>query len=287
MKGTDGKRLTSRSALGWLLALIPVILPAQSIWVDRADNRYVSVEILKPNLKNDRSKLAKYGFFLSLHLPVSDSTRMAFELPLAYAAYRDYHYDFMTPRPAIIEKSETAVGNPYIGIEMPVNTNMLVEMGFRVPLASEKKYNALSAGMSCDFDRIEAFAVKLLPLQMSLTAVHRDPSGLVIRLRGGPDLWISTDSKTEGDKTELWMHYSAQAGFDGKHLNVLAGVTGRLWISQSDLNFGERSFHQVGINAGIDLGRFRPGLFARFPLDKDLSDYLENVIGLNCSIGLE
>ena len=160
-------------------------------------------------------------------------------------------------------------------------------MGLRLPLTSEKKSNARGVGILADFDRMEAFSIKLLPLQMSLNVARRDASGLVMRLRGGPDLWISTDSKTEGDKTEFWMHYSAQLGYEGELLNLLAGVTGRLWVTGEDLTLGERSFHQLGINAGVNLGRFRPGLHIRIPIDKDLSELIENVIGINCSIRVD
>jgi hypothetical protein len=288
MNLTATRHALHRTVVIGLFAFLPEVLPAQSIWADRPDGRFFSIEILKPNFKHDDDpKLAKYTFFLSLHLPVSDSTRMAFELPLAYAAYRHYNYDYAIYRVTQSDKSETAIGNPYIGIETSTGGNVFLEAGFRLPLASGKKYHALSAGSSADFDRMEAFAAKLLPLQMSLNVAHRDASGLVMRLRGGPDLWINTDPKSEGDKTELWIHYSAQAGFEGKRLSVLTGVTGRLWVTEEHLSLGARSFHQIGVNAGVNLGRFRPALFARFPLDKDLSDYVQNVIGLTCSIRLE
>jgi len=283
MKHADSERGMRIPALVLIFALIPAILTGQTIWVDRPDNGYASVEILKPSFKHDDENLPMYAFMVSLHLPVSDSLRLVFDLPLAYAAYYKYNYDYPTYTLSKSRRSEFAPGNPYFGIEGPADAGLSWEIGVRLPLASEKKTYALSVGYLSDYDRMEAFGRELLPLQLSLNIRRMDASGLNARLRFGPDFWVYTASDRSDDRFELLMHYSGQVGFEGKGLAVLAGITGRLIVTEGDLNIGERTFHQLGISAGVNLGRFRPALFARFPLDKDLSEILENVIGLTCS----
>jgi hypothetical protein len=289
MNITNTKHRLSRSALVWIIAFIPAVLPAQSIWLDRSWGRSISLEILKPNFKRDEQfKFASSALFVTLRLPLAESLRLSVELPFAHAVYRQYEYDYYSYRPTFHEESETAVGNPYIGLEAQSDVKTLsVEIGLRLPLASEKKYNAQWIGITSDFDREEAFARKLLPLQLSLNYHLRDASGFAVRLRGGPDFWIRTSSESEGDKTELLLHYSTQMGYEGERLSVLAGVTGRWLLSEKNLTFAERTFHQLGFEASVALGRFRPGLHIRFPLDKDLSDLFERVYGLNCSVQLD
>jgi hypothetical protein len=288
MKVVSAKRRSFRPVMIWILALIPAVLPAQSIWLDRSHDKSVSLEILKPNFKHEEhTKFPTSAFFFSLRLPLADSLRLAVELPVAHVAYQQYDYDYYSYHVTIHKKSETAIGNPYIGLEARSNVkNWFGEIGLRLPLASEKKYNAQWIGITSDFDREEAFGSKLLPLQLSLNYHVRDASGFAMRLRFGPDLWIRTASESGGDNTRLLLHYSAQMGYEGDRFSILAGVTGRWMLSGENLTFAERTFHQLGFEANVALGRFRPGLHIRFPLDKDLSDLFERVYGLNCSIRL-
>jgi len=63
MKTKDNRYGWSRSALIMILSLVPVILPSQSIWMDRADGRNVSIEMLKPNPKHVEANSTNYAFF--------------------------------------------------------------------------------------------------------------------------------------------------------------------------------------------------------------------------------
>ena len=47
---------------------------------------------------------------------------------------------------------------------------------------------------------------------------------------------------------------------------------------------GERTFQQLGLGAQVTLGSVQPGITFRVPLDKDLSDTLDFVVGLTLSV---
>jgi hypothetical protein len=54
-----------------------------------------------------------------------------------------------------------------------------------------------------------------------------------------------------------------------------------LLATEGDLDFGERTFHQLGMFANLLLGRFQPGAQLRIPLDEDLSDLINPSVSLS------
>lgn len=52
-------------------------------------------------------------------------------------------------------------------------------------------------------------------------------------------------------------------------------------MTEEDADFDERSIHQLGFNASAQFGKLRPGLHLRLPLDDDLQESLDAVLGLN------
>jgi hypothetical protein len=289
MKTADTKSRWIHPVLVWILAFIPTILPAQSIWLDRSRGGSVSIEILKPDFKNDRhTKFFTSAIFLSARLPIADSTWLAVEVPVAHASTRGYEIGYYSFHLSVPGQSETAIGNPYIGLEMESgDKKVLSEFGIRIPLTSEKKYIAPSIGLISDYDRMEAFMSKCLSGQISVNFHLFDASGKAIRLRFGPDLWINTTSGESADKTEIFLHYSAQAGYEGNCFTFLAGATGKCLLSEDNLTLAERTFHQLGFEVNAAAGRFRPGIHYRIPLDKKVSETLNNVCGFNCSVRLD
>ena len=179
---------------------------------------------------------------------------------------------------------ETIIGNPYVGLEFrKPGSSVFTEIGGRIPVTPDDKFSASSIGGSADFDRLEAFASDLLAITGKINYHNKNASNLVIRLRGGPTVWIPTD---EGD-TELLLDYSAQVGYEGQQVSVIGGLTGRLIVTEEDLDFGERTFHHLGASASLNLGTVSPGIHFRIPIDEDLSDSIDSVLGLNLVFQLQ
>jgi hypothetical protein len=111
-------------------------------------------------------------------------------------------------------------------------------------------------------------------------------SGAVVRLRGGPSLLINTDKDRFEDATELFIGYSAQLGYESEMVSIMGGFTGRANLTEEDADYGERSVHQLGFMASVGLGNVRPGIHLRLPLDEDLKDTFDFVLGFHLGVQL-
>ncbi len=255
-------------------------LTAQPIWLDQTQPRAIALEVLKPNQpRKDNTTFLSTTLFLSLRLGISNNLVLVGELPLAYVKQ-----DFDNAP----ENSETQIGNPYVGLELARGDSpIFFEFGARVPLVASEN-PATFFGQLTDADRLEAFAPDVTSLLAAINFQNVfPPKQIFLRARAGALLSLSTGRGVEellniGDDSELFFLLSGQAGYDGKCLFLGAGLTGRLVLTQEG-NIGRRTFLQLGANARFKLGRFRPGLHFRLPLEEDLKEVLDFVGGVSLS----
>ncbi len=281
----------------WIMIVIvivslvhPVHLSAQSIWVDRGTEKTLSLEILKPNWGGDKDSASDWAFFLS-HYSLGKVSSVA-ELPFA------------------ISDEGKVLGNPYLGFEIHKEESpFFTELGVRLPLITlmssvegidtQAMVDAQEVGTLTDVDRLEAFG-DVLSITGGANYRQTHPSGYFIWWRGGPSLIIETTNFSLddfGDRTDLLLHYSVQIGYETKgirlkgyeikRMNFKAGLTGAMIVTEGDMNFGERTFHQIGFAASIDSGNMRPGFYVRLPLDDDLKEDIDFVFGFHLSVQLK
>lgn len=260
-------------------------LSAQPIWLEQTSGNSIAIEVLKPNFKGDDDfTFISSALFLSGRFSLGGNLIFVGEVPLAHANRDDIKIVDPSTGETIFEldfEPETIIGNPYVGLEFrKPGSSIFTEIGGRIPVTPDDKFSASSIGGSADFDRLEAFASDLLAITGKINYHNKNASNLVIRLRGGPTVWIPTD---EGD-TELLLDYSAQVGYEGQQVSVIGGLTGRLLVTEEDLDFGERTFHHLGLAASVRLGTVQPGIHLRFPIDEDLNDIIDFVFGFNLGI---
>lgn len=260
-----------------ILISLSVPVSAQSIWLNQGqENKVIAVEFLKPNFDGeDNTTFATSAIFLSARLPLSKRLVFVGELPFAHVGFEDF------------DDSQSAVGNPYVGLEIHnPDTPFFAELGLRAPLASNDvdKVGALGVGLITDFDRAEAYIPDVFTVLGRVNYHRTSASNIVFRLRGGPTLWLDTGDAI--DETEFFLDYSAQVGYEGALISLIGGVTGRLIISEEDLDLGERTVHQLGAAASLNLGTVRPGVHVRFPLDDNLSQAIDFVYGIHLGVHL-
>lgn len=276
---------TSALVIAVAAFVLPFSLTAQSIWVDRSHNKTIGLEILKPNLAGDfydNTTFPTSAMFFSLRLPISNRLNVVGEFPMAHAGvdHGSVFFEF--------DESETGIGNPYVGLEiLNKNSAFLTEIGVRAPLTPESNLGT-TVGLFADFiDRSEAFWPDVLSVIAAQNYHHRAPSGFTMRLRGGPSFWIDTGDEDTDEEVELFLLYSAQAGYELHNVSLMGGFSGRMIVTESDLNIGERTLHQFGASASVDLGRVRPSVQFRLPLDEDFGDFLDSIFGVSLAIELD
>lgn len=184
---------------------------AQSIWLDKGHDKTISLEILKPDFDgDDNTTFATSASFLSGRFRATNNIFLVGEIPFAHLGVdSDFGRD----------DSENTLGNPYFGIELHGNNSPLYgEIGVRLPLAPDTDENeAAIVGLFTELvDRAEAFISDAIPISGAINYRHKNPTGFVLRLRGGSALWIETG---EGDETELFLLYSVQAGYESSKFN--------------------------------------------------------------------
>jgi hypothetical protein len=260
-------------ALSFLLLLLTIATHAQSPWLPDATDKGIGVEFLKPFFSDsDGISFFSTTQTISGRFRVSDKAILVTELP--FSSFRIDSGD-----------SEFALGNPYLGLIVNNSKkSYFLEAGLRVPLASDDKFGSFLVGLYSDYDRLEAYRPDMVSIIIKNNYLKRNDSGFILRLVGGLSFWVPTD---DGGETEVLFDYGGHAGYDGTKIQVFGGFTGRLVITEADLNFSERTIHQFGVFARYKSKNVHPGLLFKIPLDSILNDNVNIIMGLNLLINLK
>jgi hypothetical protein len=240
MKSRITRTFFQSAIVVWTLSsLLPDTISAQSIWLPRSQERAVSLEFLKPDMEGG---FFNYSFmssttFLSLRMPLSQMILFVSEIPFVHAGFQTVDADGN-----LIDVTENALGNPYIGIELQgKNSTFFTEAGLRLPLTSYDTFQTLFLSLYTDSDRTEAFLLDVLSITGLVNVYHKFPSNLMVRFRAGPVVWIVTDSESYSDEVEMIFRYGLQEGY----------------------------------------------VSVRLPLDEDLNNIIDFVIGLHLTVELK
>ena len=261
------------TALFFLFTSVNFTAKAQSPWLPDSLDNGIGFEFLKPVFDDGTGISALTSTqIISGRYRANDNVLLVVELPFIY-----FNSDFFD--------SEFKIGNPYVGFLVNNSSKTyFLEAGIRAPLASDDDFGVTSIGVFSDFDRAEAYGPDLFAITVKNNYLKKSQSGFVFKLMGGLSYWLSTDSNNTD--SELLFDYSGHAGYDGDKVQLLGGITGRLIITEDDIDFGERTFHQFGIIARYKATKVQPGLLFRIPLDDDLGDLINFVAGVNLLINL-
>ncbi len=260
-----------------LFAAVPV--SAQYYWMSPGCNDCATYEFYKPKFSDDD----RFGFFtsvwyLSARIKASDAVNLVIEVPTSHIAWA-----------ARIEgNKETGVGNPYFGIEAATGRSrgsdrLWGRIGIRPPVVANDDPRAAEFGLIATWNRLEAF----MPNSWTLAAGVAGKSLWARNLEGeiGFQTVLLIPTSDRGD-TELFIDYSLSLWYAPHRLAVGGGLAGRLWATAEDANLGERTVHQLGLAANYTVGRFRPGIQLRLPLDDQFENLIDFVYGVHVTYAL-
>lgn len=246
-----------------------------------SDPNYVGIEFLKPFFTNDvNSSFATFTAYATFRWEVNGGLRVVGAIPFSrwdpdedpfYGAYYD-------------PGSEGALGNIYLGNELQnPDAHVGVDFGVWLPTSPDDKDNALIIGVVSDVMRWEGFFPDIWGFTAGMTLWQLDPRGFGARVRLGPALMVPTD---EGD-AELMGLYSAHFVYLGEQSEFSAGFRGRVIITEDELDFSERTMHELEMSGTLKYQQFRPGAHIRVPLDDGLfRDVIDVALGIHLGVAL-
>lgn len=274
-----------------LLAVVAVPAAAQTIgpWDDPDRAGTIALDLQKPTFENEGFDFTTAMVFLTTRWTALHGVTLVAELPFAHAGV-----DNLFGGPV----SASAIGNPYVGIEAALGrTGGHAELGFRPPIgnntgdARDQLIVAL-AGLVADYDRLEAFLNDVWSVRARLSYRWRSAAGLTVGGTAGPTLLIGgedsplNEANLIGEGTDTALDYRLDVAYNASRFSVGTAFTGRNFLGDRGgvLTLTEGVVHQLAFGVGVTLGKARPSMVARFPLDRDLSGALRFVIGLGVSV---
>ena len=214
------------------------------------------------------------AFALSGRVPVGERWTAVAEVPLAY------HRIDVPREGGRSVASGLSPGNPYLGTELRLRPDVVVEGGVRLPLAPIPEFDPTAeiqadgefGGLVANVERFEACLDRTAALAAAVRYTPRLTPALGLRLRLAPTVVASTD-RARDDRADLGLGYGLHADLRRGPLAASVGATGRQFAGDIFDGYG---FFEVdlalALAASVDVGGVRPGLVARVPLtDEALS----------------
>ncbi|MGH7608281.1 MAG: hypothetical protein ACREME_13190 [Gemmatimonadales bacterium] len=245
-------------------ALATSALTAQMPWTANLPPHGGALDLLRPKLRGGGTSLTSLAAYASARLPLGPRTTLRFELPVATVST-----DL---------SSSTSLGNPYLGLEFGDTTGLVLDAGFRGPLASESEF-AAELGALSDITRFEAFVPNTVTFAARARYRFQDPggSGFQFEAGGGPSFFISTKGGADPD---MVLHHHMAAGYRGPNLWWAVAFAGWTLITEDAGGVGERTLNEVGASVGLTRGTARPALHLIVPLDDGYNEEVGIVLGI-------
>lgn len=268
------KRLSGYGLLlGLLLILGSTQVMAQAVWTEVPRGHVVKAEGYWPTGPVIQGHDAPIGAFFLLGQVQIKGVDFRAELPIVTGGPETRH--------------ETVIGNLYLGVAYPppFTEGMLAEIGLRLPTTPEKADVAPAhrIGTFADHSRGATFAPDLLTFSAAATYVRRFDYGFSGRVHGRPMLALDTSGK---EKLALHFVHLLHLYYTREWVRAGVGVGGTFIATDvPDDTLAKRTAYELGFSLDANLGRFRPGLLLRIPLENTLDDNLEVVYGASVTVG--
>jgi hypothetical protein len=179
-------------------------------------------------------------------------------------------------------ETKVANGNFYFGVETRAPAEgWFAEVGASIPIAPDPDEGG-EIGYFADIERFEGFFNEVGTVTAAANYRSVDEQGRGVRVRLSPDVWLPS----RGD-LELFADYGAFVFYETPRGRVMAGLCGHSLLTQGNVSFEERTMLGFEAAAGVNLGRFRPGVVFRYPInDSFFNAGLDSVMGVTLEVGL-
>ncbi len=238
---------------------LSINLFAQNYYMRQKSGTWFAGEINFPKMEDYYDYASGWNVNLMLKLRMSDRISLLGELPIAHGSVDDKYY--------FMEGNETGIGNIFVGLQTTTKIDGLsFELGIRLPTADEDKVMAYLPSTISDLEKYSSFSFNAWGASLLSTYQFDIASGVYGSAVLGPSLIIP--KKDEYGDTELFGNYILGIGYKNERFDVSARLVGFMILSESDLDFDERTFHHTVFSASILFDRLEPGIILRLPMDE-------------------
>jgi hypothetical protein len=277
-----------RVMLFWLVAIVSLAgsAAAQDYWMYPGQTNSLSLQVFKSDFAERlwwEDEGVDYGLLtscwvMSARVRAADNVRVFVSLPLSNVVWE------------LDDESGglTLIGNPYFGLEIGAEDPEKVarpvgRIGIRPPVASDEKGAASFLAEQTLFNSFEGYFPKIWTLQLGMGTDLVSHGGIT----GSINVDVATMIPSEGDAdSEIFGNYNLALMYGSDGFTGGFGLAGRIWMTEGDMDFGERTTHQLGFTGGYRIGSFQPGAHFRVPLDEDLRDYVDFIYGVSLTFNM-
>lgn len=246
---------------------------AQRLWLPAEPSRNVGFEIGKGFFRSGTSiDFASFIVTAQARIPVNDKVAVTAAIPLSRLSETSSFTGATTV-------TSTAIGNPWLGIEVAASPGLVVEAGIRPGVASDAKEDALLLGVLDDFDRFEAWLPKVTSMRAIAHIGTTPERGTFISGMLGGTFAIARD----GGATEFYANYGLRAGFRGEGRLASLALTGRARLTHGG-SLDERTVHHVTFMIEGTNGKFRPNASIGTYLDESARQDVKAIVTIGASI---
>jgi hypothetical protein len=250
---------------------------AQSFLLPATPEKGVWIEAARADFKGFEAAFPSTTWFISGRLPVTPRLSATVDVPFSYARLDVAGAD---------SETSSVFGNPYVGAEFAaVPDRLTLEAGLRLPLnTADSESFADVLAVLADPQRMEAFMDNTVPVTVAASLEHAVSN--VLSLRGRAGIMSAFYTGDDAPDTDVAVDYGAVGTYTAGPARVALGFSGRWFTTADEGGFGENSLHHVGLGADVKVGRVRPGVSVRIPLDGDYRDVLGSSIGVYLQVPL-
>jgi hypothetical protein len=251
---------------------------AQTTLLAPAPETGVWLEAARPHFKDLDVTIPTSIWYLGGRMAVNERLNLVADVPFSYAGFDD--------DPDFGNRTNSVLGNPYIGVEYLAVPRLTAEFGVRAPITTADGTSFADViGFLGEPQRGEAFLEDAVPVSGALTFEQPFDNGAAIRARAGVTAAFYTGDDDD-EETSTFADYGLFGNYSLGLARVGAGISGRWNISADDGSFSDNSLHQLAFTVDAPIGRVRPGLSLRLPLDSTHRDIVDYSIGAYLQVPL-
>lgn len=277
--------MTKRARLtGGLVAagfcLVPMAAAAQLTHPVPASSSRVELALSRPSLQ-DQDLGAATGLLLArLTVPVGAHVSLFAEWGASHASRA---LDLYSPSPSSYydpaTSSGTVTANLTLGSVFGDPEGTSGSLTGSLPVSHQSGNGSVASGVALfgDVDHVERFAPEAWAVEGALRSSRRLDSGGHLGVRVAAAVVGSGRAYVD---TELYGRYALFGDALAGPVSLGAEMSGVALLTEGELDFGQRSHHQLTLSAGLPGILASPHLFVRLPLDSDLRDVVKSVVGL-------